>query len=43
MYHVMGVFEAESFVAHDKLKFEGSIFVHFHLLASWINVQFNFK
>ena len=31
------------FRIYNKLNFEGSIFVHFHLLALWINMQFNFE
>ena len=38
-------FAAEIFIEpmHDKLTFEGSIFLLFHLLASWVNTQFSFE
>ena len=43
-YHITGYFRSSNFCwTHDTLSFEGSIFVHFHLLVSWINAQFNFK
>ena len=44
LYRITGYFRSSNFCwTHDTLNFEGSIFVHFHLLVSWINAQFNFK
>ena len=35
-YHITGYFQSINFrITHAKLNFEGFIFIHFHLLASY--------
>ena len=36
----MGYFQNKD-RTHDKLNFDDSVFVHFHLLVSYIDAQFN--
>ena len=43
-YCITGYFWSRNFcTTHDKLNFKGSIFIHFHFLASWINSQYNLE